>query len=100
MDVLDPAFPVMVKSARALVGWSQARLAKQAGVSTIFVSRLERFESVGRLRTLKKIADALEQAGVKIEIEPTQFGITIDGERAQRTRSRVRELQMVRARES
>lgn len=97
MDVLDPAFPVMVKAARGLVGWSQAELAKRAGVSTIFISRLERMESVGRLKLLKKIAEALESTGVEMVIEPTRFALSVTGERAQWIRSRVRAIQLEKA---
>jgi predicted transcriptional regulator len=57
-----------VKAARALLGWSQADLAAQSGVSEPTIARLESAddgELGGRAGTVEKIQTALEQAGIE-----------------------------------
>src|SRR5688500_1180178 len=56
-----------VKAARALLGWSQERLAEKAGVSIPTVKRLEAEEGLlgGRSDTAEKIRSALEKAGIE-----------------------------------
>jgi len=55
-----------VKAARALLGWSQADLARFSGVSEPTIARLEAANGMlgGREETAKKIKDALERNGV------------------------------------
>lgn len=57
-----------VKAARALLGWSQADLARASGVSEPTVKRLECRDSElgGRSDTGDKIVNALEEAGIII----------------------------------
>jgi len=56
-----------IKAARALLGWSQEDLAKQAGVSIPTVKRLEAGDGElgGRSETAGKLRAALEAAGIE-----------------------------------
>jgi transcriptional regulator with XRE-family HTH domain len=56
-----------VKAARALLGWSQERLAKAAGVSTPTIKRLEAANVTlgGRNETAEKIQMALARGGIE-----------------------------------
>jgi predicted transcriptional regulator len=56
-----------VKAARALLGWSQADLARRSGVSEPTIARLEALkgELGGREGTAGRIRTALETAGVE-----------------------------------
>jgi predicted transcriptional regulator len=56
-----------IKAARALLGWSQADLAKHSGVSEPTLARLEAEggELGGRESTAEKILDALAKAGIE-----------------------------------
>ena len=58
-----------LRAGRALCGWSQSDLAKEAGVGVVTVRRIETAESlddldVRRDGTLKKLVEALEADGV------------------------------------
>ncbi len=57
---------LQVRAARALLGWSQQKLADAAGVSAITVKRLEASDEVfqARFETVMKIKVAVEAAGV------------------------------------
>lgn len=57
---------LQVRAARALLGWSQTRLAEQAGVSLITVKRLESSNEPfpARYSTVLAIVDTLEKAGI------------------------------------
>jgi Helix-turn-helix domain len=56
-----------VKAARALLGWSQADLAKHSGVSVPTIARLESADGElgGRGDTVRKIHSALDASGVE-----------------------------------
>lgn len=56
-----------VKAARALLGWSQADLARRSGVSEPTIARLEALkgELGGREGTAARIRTALELAGIE-----------------------------------
>jgi len=56
-----------VKAARALLGWSQADLARRSGISEPTIARLEALkgELGGREGTVGRIRRALETAGVE-----------------------------------
>ena len=58
---------VQIRAARALLGWDQARLAKEADVSVITIKRLEaaEHELPGRYETVMKVKRAVENAGVE-----------------------------------
>jgi transcriptional regulator with XRE-family HTH domain len=57
---------LQIRAARALLGWSQQRLAEAAGVSPITVKRLEAADDTfqARFDTVMKVKDAVEAAGV------------------------------------
>ena len=57
---------LQIRAARALLGWSQQKLADAAGVSPITVKRLEASDEVfqARFETVMKVKDAVEAAGV------------------------------------
>ena len=56
-----------IKAARALLGWSQGDLAQHSTISEPTIARLESIggEISGRPKTIQKIKDALEKAGVE-----------------------------------
>lgn len=56
-----------IKAARALLGWSQADLARHSGVSEPTIARLEAADGDlgGRENTGQKIRDAIENAGIQ-----------------------------------
>jgi transcriptional regulator with XRE-family HTH domain len=57
---------LQIRAARALLGWSQQRLAEAAGVSAITVKRLEGSNETfqARFETVMKVKSAVEGAGV------------------------------------
>ena len=57
-----------IKAARALLGWSQADLARNSGVSEPTIARLEAADGDlgGRENTGQKIRDAIEAAGIQL----------------------------------
>jgi len=57
---------LQIRAARALLGWSQQRLADEAGLSAITVKRLEASDEgfQARFETVMKIKAAVESAGV------------------------------------
>jgi transcriptional regulator with XRE-family HTH domain len=57
---------LQIRAARALLGWSQQRLADAAGVSAITVKRLEASDETfqARYETVMKVQGAVEAAGV------------------------------------
>jgi len=56
-----------IKAARALLGWSQADLAQESGVSEPTIARLEAIDGDlgGRENTVQKIRNAIEAAGIQ-----------------------------------
>jgi transcriptional regulator with XRE-family HTH domain len=59
-------FSSQIRAARALLGWSQSRLARAAGIGLATLQRIEQSEGVvkGNFATVLKIRKALENAGV------------------------------------
>lgn len=57
---------LQIRAARALLGWSQSRLAEEAGVSLITVKRLEGSEETfpARYSTVLAVVAALERVGI------------------------------------
>lgn len=55
-----------IRAARALIGWTTQRLAKEAGVSYATISRAEQTDAMPSMRTnsLQAVQTALESAGV------------------------------------
>jgi predicted transcriptional regulator len=64
-----------IKAARALLGWSQADLARMSKVSEPTIARLEAADGElgGREQTSQKIQVALEAAGIRF-LEPNGEG--------------------------
>lgn len=62
---------LQIRAARALLGWSQQRLADEAGLSPITVKRLEASEETfqARFDTVMKVKEAVEVAGVVFRID-------------------------------
>ncbi len=90
VDLLDPSFPLLVRTARSVLGWSQIDLANQSGVSEPSVSRLERYDGPGRFSTLQKIENALFKAGIKLVQDQEGFGLKITGDLARTLRTDIR----------
>ena len=57
---------LQIRAARALLGWSQQRLADEAGVAAITIKRLEASDETlqARYETVMKVKEAVEAAGV------------------------------------
>ena len=91
MDVLDPVFPLQVRAARALLGWSQKELAERAGVSEPFINRLERGERLGHADKLFDLRSTLLQANVSFFSTETEFGVRLGGQAASLARAEWRE---------
>ena len=54
-----------IRAARALLGWSQQKLADKAIISLNALTRLEREEVDPRVSTVTKVYSALSKAGVE-----------------------------------
>ena len=67
-----------VKAARALLGWSQADLARHSGISEPTIARLESLDGElgGREDTAQSIKSAVENAGMEF-IEENGGGIGV-----------------------
>lgn len=53
-----------VRAARALLGWSQYKLADEAGISVTPIARFERGVVDTKIGTLKVLMQTLEKAGI------------------------------------
>lgn len=58
----DP--PAQCRAARALLGWTQRELAERSGVPWRTIADFERAETTPQLRTVSRLADAFQVAGV------------------------------------
>jgi transcriptional regulator with XRE-family HTH domain len=56
--------PGQIRAARGLLGWTQAQLARAAGLSEVAVKNLERGRTDPRASTLTAIQEAFDRAGV------------------------------------
>ena len=66
------------RAARALLGWSQDKLARIAGIGLTTLQRVEQNEGLvkGNFSTVLKIQNALEEAGIIFtDNEPGQIGV-------------------------
>ncbi len=73
-------YPVQIRAARALLGWSQSELAQRAGVGLATLQRLEQSQSIlkGNYATILKIQSVLEQAGISfINDSPNDIGVRL-----------------------
>jgi transcriptional regulator with XRE-family HTH domain len=69
-----------VRAARALLGWSQGKLAHIAGVGLATLQRIEQKEGVvrGNFSTALKIQKALENAGIRFtDDEAGEIGVRL-----------------------
>jgi transcriptional regulator with XRE-family HTH domain len=73
-------YSAQVRAARALLGWSQGKLARAAGIGLATLQRIEQNEGVvkGNFSTVLKIQKALEQAGIHFtDDEATEIGVSL-----------------------
>ena len=94
MDYLDPSMPVLIRTARSVLNWSQQELSDRAGVAFNTIGRIERCENMGRAKTIKAIVDCFEDAGLTLKADGSSFGLTIRDPLAAKVRQQVREIQM------
>jgi transcriptional regulator with XRE-family HTH domain len=69
-----------IRAARSLLGWSQDKLARAAGVGLTTLQRIEQNEGIvkGNFSTILKIQRALEQAGIKFsDDEASEIGVSL-----------------------
>jgi predicted transcriptional regulator len=69
-----------VRAARALLGWSQSKLARVAGVGLATLQRIEQTEGVvkANFSTVLKIQKALEKAGILFTDDDTgEIGVRL-----------------------
>lgn len=58
-----------IRAARALLGWSQYKLAEKAGISVTPIARFEREEVDTKTGTLMILVNTLENAGIEFRNE-------------------------------
>jgi len=65
-------FAAQIRAARALLGWSQMRLARSAGIGLATLQRIEQSDGIvkGNFATVLKIQRALEAAGISFNDDP------------------------------
>ncbi|MBS1032430.1 MULTISPECIES: helix-turn-helix domain-containing protein [Gluconobacter] len=61
----DAICPAQVRAGRALIGWTQDKLASESGLPKRTIARIEGGESSPRSTTIAAIRTALEAAGVE-----------------------------------
>ena len=64
-DINDGISAAQLRAARALLNWTQARLAEASGMPQRTVARLELGGSAPQQRTVRALRGALEAAGVE-----------------------------------
>ena len=79
-------FSSQIRAARALLGWSQSRLARTAGIGLATLQRVEQSEGIvkGNFATVLKIQKALEHAGISFSDEGGEIGVRLLKEKALR----------------
>ncbi len=82
MDMIDSkiATSAQCRAARALLNWTQAKLAEQAGVARKTVADYELGERTLHIRTRRDIMAALQQAGVEFVWADDVVGMLAKGE--------------------
>lgn len=69
-----------IRAARALLGWSQGKLARVAGIGLTTLQRIEQNEGIvkGNFSTILKIQKALQQAGIHFtDDEAGEIGVRL-----------------------
>ena len=69
VNVAPTISPAQLRAARAWLNWSQAELAKAAGVAKEVVNRYEQGYSVPHAKSVEKVQGALEAAGIRFVFE-------------------------------
>jgi transcriptional regulator with XRE-family HTH domain len=66
-------YSAQIRAARALLGWSQDKLARRAGIGLATLRRIEQTEGIvkGNFSTVIKIQKALEQSGIHFTEDDT-----------------------------
>jgi transcriptional regulator with XRE-family HTH domain len=73
-------YSAQIRAARALLGWSQDRLSRKAGIGLATLRRIEQNEGMvkGNFSTILKIQKALEQAGIHFTEDDTgEIGVRL-----------------------
>ncbi len=72
-------FSSQIRAARALLGWSQSRLARAAGIGLATLQRIEQSEGLvkGNFTTVLKIQKALEHAGISFSDDGGEIGVRL-----------------------
>jgi transcriptional regulator with XRE-family HTH domain len=73
-----------IRAARALLGWSQSRLAGAAGIGLATLQRIEQSDGDlrGNFSTILRVQKALEQAGIKFsDDEAGEIGVSLHKDR-------------------
>jgi transcriptional regulator with XRE-family HTH domain len=73
-------FAAQIRAARALVGWSQTKLARSAGIGLATLQRIEQSDGVvkGNFATVLKIQKTLEGAGISFtDDEAGEIGVRL-----------------------
>jgi transcriptional regulator with XRE-family HTH domain len=73
-------YSAQIRAARALLGWSQDKLARRAGIGLATLRRIEQNEGVvkGNFSTILKIQKSLERAGISfLEDNAEDIGVTL-----------------------
>ena len=73
-------YSAQIRAARALLGWSQDKLARRAGIGVATLRRIEQNEGIlkGNFSTIIKIQKALEQVGIHfIEDDAGEIGVRL-----------------------
>ena len=86
-DTQGIALVAGLRSARTALGWSQARLAKAAGVAKVTVARMEAGMMSPRLSTITALQAVMEREGVRLTLNspPGGFSLTVDGDALRRS---------------
>jgi transcriptional regulator with XRE-family HTH domain len=67
----------LVRTARALLDWTQPDLAKAAGIALATLKRFEKGYRVPTDQTLAKIFNVLKKAGVEFHHDGKRLGVSI-----------------------
>jgi transcriptional regulator with XRE-family HTH domain len=73
-------YSAQIRAARGLLGWSQGKLARSAGIGLTTLQRIEQNKGVvkGNFSTILKIQKALEEAGVHFtDDDASQVGVSL-----------------------
>ena len=73
-------YSAQIRAARALLGWSQDKLARRADIGLATLRRIEQTEGIvkGNFSTVIKIQKALEQAGIHFTEDDTgEIGVRL-----------------------